>query len=69
MTIRIDADDKSLITDYAKTFGKTASDFMREAALGRIEDELDLRTWEEAKEEYDKDPVTYSAEEIAAKYR
>jgi len=69
MTIRLDAEDKSLITAYAKTFGKTASEFMREAALERIEDELDLKAWDEAKREFEEDPVMYSAEEIAAKYR
>jgi len=68
MTIRLDVEDKNLIAAYASTFGKTVSDFMREAALSQIEDELDLKAWEEAKREYDEDPVSYSAEEIAAKY-
>ena len=68
ITIRLDEADKSLITDYAGAFGKTVSDFMREAALDHIEDELDLKAWEEAKREFDEDPVTFSAKEIAAKY-
>ncbi|MCL2529798.1 MAG: DUF6290 family protein [Coriobacteriia bacterium] len=69
MTIRLDVEDKNLIADYAGTFGKTVSDFMREAALERIEDELDLKAWDEAKKEFEGDPVSYSAEEIAAKYQ
>jgi len=68
MTIRLDKDDKILITAYAKTFGKSVSDFMRESALERIEDELDLRTWDDARHEYDKDPVSFSSEEMAVKY-
>ncbi len=68
MTIRIDSSDKALIGDYAKTFGMTASEFMRMAALERIEEELDLRAWYDAKAEYDDNPVSYSAEEIARKY-
>lgn len=68
MTIRLDSSDKSLIGDYAKTFGMSVSEFMRMAALERIEEELDLKAWYEAKAEYDDNPTSYSAEEIARKY-
>lgn len=68
ITIRIDSSDKTLIGDYAKTFGMTASEFVRMAALERIEEELDLRAWYDAKAEYDDNPVSYSAEEIAQKH-
>jgi len=68
MTIRLDVEDKELIGAFAKAFGKSVSDFMRESALERIEDELDLAAWDKAKAEYDKDPVSYSAAEIAKKY-
>lgn len=49
MTIRMGANEKALINDYAKTFGMTASEFVRTAVLERIEDELDLRDWYAAK--------------------
>lgn len=68
ITIRLDSEEKSLISDYATAFGTSVSDFMRSAALERIEDELDLRAWEEAKSEFEADPVTISATEIARKY-
>jgi uncharacterized protein (DUF1778 family) len=68
ITVRLSADDKGLISSYAKVFGQSVSDFIREAALSRIEDELDLRAWDEAKAEYDASPVSYSAEEMAKKY-
>lgn len=68
MTIRLDLEDKELIASYAKTFGQSVSDFVREAALERIEDELDLKAWDDAKKEYEKNPVSYSAAEIAEKY-
>ncbi len=68
MTIRLNESEKSLISDYAKTFGVSASEFVRTAVIERIEDELDLRDWYEAKAEYDADPVTFSADEIAKKY-
>ena len=62
------ADEKSLINDYAKTFGMTASEFVRTAVLEHIEDELDLRDWYAAKAEFDADPTIYTADEIAKKY-
>lgn len=68
MTIRMDSVEKNAIADYAKTFGMSVSEFMRRCALERIEDELDLQAWKEAKAEFDADPVTISADEIAKKY-
>jgi hypothetical protein len=44
------------------------SEFVRTTALARIEDELDLVAWEDAKREFDDDPTTLTADEIAAKY-
>lgn len=68
MTIRMDESEKKLISDYAKTFGTSASEFLRRCALERIEDELDLEAWKAAKAEFDADPVTISAADIAKKY-
>lgn len=68
MTIRLDSTEKTLISDYAKTFGKTVSEFVRDSVLEKIEDELDLQDWYKAKEEFDSDPVVISSDEIAKKY-
>lgn len=68
MTIRLDSAEKTLISDYAKAFGTSISEFVRSAALARIEDELDLRAWDEAKAELDADPATLSAADVAKKY-
>ena len=68
MTIRLDAQDKELISAYAAAFGQSTSEFMRTAALERIEDELDLKAWEQAKAEFEVDPQTISAAEVARKY-
>lgn len=64
MTLRINEDDSRLIKDYARLHGITVSEFMRRAALEKIEDELDLRAAEKAYAEYLADPVTYSMDEI-----
>ena len=68
MTIRMEEAEKSLISSYAKTFGTSASDFVRRCVLERIEDELDLEAWKKAKAEFDADPVTISSVDIAKKY-
>lgn len=68
MTIRMDSEEKSLISNYARTFGESVSEFMRKCALEKIEDELDLEAWRSAKAEFDADPVTFSATDIAKKY-
>jgi RHH-type rel operon transcriptional repressor/antitoxin RelB len=68
MTIRMDEEEKQLISDYAKVFGVSTSEFMRKSALERIEDELDLEDWKRAKAEFDADPETVPAAEVAKKY-
>lgn len=68
MTIRLESDEKALISSYAEAFGTSVSEFMRKAAIERIEDELDLKAWEEAKAEFEADPTTISASEIARRY-
>lgn len=68
ITVRLDSAEKQLISDYAKTFGVSVSEFVRASILEKIEDELDLGAWYEAKTEFDKDPVTISSDEIAKKY-
>ncbi len=68
LTLRLEESEKRLLADYAKTFGMSLSEFVRTSALERIEDELDLRAWDDAKREFDEDPQTLTAEEIAAKY-
>jgi uncharacterized protein (DUF1778 family) len=68
MTIRLSEDDKGLITAYARIFGQSVSEFMRESALEKIEDAIDLKDWETAKQEFEENPVTHSAAEMADKY-
>lgn len=68
MTIRLESEEKALISDYAAAFGTSVSEFMRKVALEHIEDELDLKAWEEAKAEFESDSETISAAEIARKY-
>ena len=68
MTVRMGDEETRLIKDYAKLHGITVSDFMRRAALEKIEDELDIRAAEKAYAEYLADPVTYSLDEIEKEF-
>ena len=68
MTLRLSDEDSRLIKDYARLHGISASEFMRRAALEKIEDELDLRAAEKAYAEYLADPVTYSHDEIMKEF-
>jgi uncharacterized protein (DUF1778 family) len=68
ITVRLSAEDKVRISSYARVFGQSVSEFIRESALARIEDDLDLQAWDEAKAEYDNEPLSYSAQEMAEKY-
>ena len=68
ITLRMSDEDTRLIKDYARLHGTTVSEFMRKAALERIEDELDIRAAEKAYAEYLANPVTYSHEEIMKEF-
>lgn len=62
--IRLDAEEKAFFSDYAKTFGESLSEFFLKAARERAEDELDARIAEAAWAEFEKDPVSYTQDEV-----
>ena len=68
ISLRLSPDDAQLIRDYARLHGITVSDFMRRAALEKIEDELDIRAAEKAYAEYLADPETISHEELMKEF-
>lgn len=65
ISLRLTDEDTNLIKAYAELNGITVSEFLRRSALERIEDEFDLKSYENAMEEYKKNPITYSHEEVA----
>ncbi len=67
-TMRIDEEKKSLISEYAAIHGKSMAEFMLDSALDVIEDATDLRDWKAAKTEFDKNPITYSNDEIMREF-
>jgi len=64
VSLRLNEADGAFIENYAKRNGMSVSEFLRKAALERIEDEYDLKVYEKAMEEYRKNPVTYTLDEV-----
>lgn len=64
ISLRLNNEDAQLIKSYAALNGISVSEAVRRAVIERIEDEFDLKAYDEALSEYKKNPVTYSLEEI-----
>ena len=59
ISLRLNDTDSKIIKAYADMHGMTISSLIRESVLERIEDEYDLKVYEEAMAEYSANPVTY----------
>ncbi len=64
ISVRLNEKDTELIQTYAKMHNISLSDLIRNAVLEKIENEYDLDCYNQAIEEYKKNPKTYSMEEI-----
>lgn len=68
ISMQVSEKEKAMIKEFANFYGITASEFMRRAVMEKIEDEFDLRAYEEAKAEFKKDPRTYTLKEVMDNY-
>ena len=64
ISVRLSEKDTELIKSYAKINNMSLSDLVRVAVLEKIEDEYDLESYEKAIKEYNKNPKTYTMDEI-----
>lgn len=64
ISLRLSDEEDMMIKKYAELHGMTVSELVRKAVFERIEDEYDLKTYEEAIEKFKADPVTYSLDEV-----
>jgi len=64
ISLRLSEQDNQLIRDFAKLYGMSVSEFIRNTVIERIEDEIDTQAYFEAMRELEKDPETYSHEEV-----
>lgn len=65
ISVRLSEEDTKIIKAYAEMNNTTLSDLIRNAIIEKIEDEYDLKCYEKAIEEYKKNPVTYTHEQVA----
>ena len=64
ISVRLNEEDTKLIKTYAEINNISLSDLIRTAVLEKIEDEYDLECYKKAVEEYEKNPKTYTMQEI-----
>jgi stalled ribosome rescue protein Dom34 len=64
ISLRVTEEERSVIKTYADFKGESISEVIRKAIMEKIEDEYDIRAYLRAKEEFEKDPVTYTHEEV-----
>ena len=62
LTVRMSSEEKRLVGSYAKAYGISVSELVRQAVMERIEDEIDARDLMRAIEE--DDGVRYSMEDV-----
>ena len=66
ISIRLSDTELAAIKDYAAAYGMTVSECIRRAVLEQVETEYDLKAYEQAYEEYRKNPKTYTLDEVMA---
>ena len=64
ISIRMTEEEKKLADAYAKLNGVSLSETIKRAFFEKIEDEYDIALADMALREYEKDPKTYSHEEV-----
>ncbi len=64
VTIRLSDKEKEFLKNYAEMNKKSLSELIRETVFESIEDKYDLEILNKAIEEYKKDPVLYTSDEV-----
>ena len=68
ISIRMSDEEKKIADAYAKINGTTVSDSIKRAFFEKVEDEYDIVLADYALKEYEKNPKTYSLEEIMKEF-
>ena len=64
ISIRMTEEEKELADAYAKLNGMTLSEAIKRAYFDKIEDEIDIALADMALKEYEKNPKTYTLDEV-----
>lgn len=60
ITLELNDDDNQLFTKFAEIYGMTISDFAKKSMIERIEDEIDLKSFNQSLE----DEELYTLDEV-----
>ena len=63
-SVRMSKEEEELIRAYCELHGINISTALKQALLEKIEDEYEIKWAEEALKEFEKDPTTYTLEEV-----
>ena len=66
ITLRINDEDNKLVRDYAKANNITISDLVRNSVLEIIEDDIDLKLYNQAMKDHEENPQDISFYEMMA---
>ena len=64
ISLRLSKEDTILIKSYAALHNVSISELFRQAVMEKIEDEYDFQFYEKAMKAYNKDPKTFSLDEV-----
>ena len=64
ISVRLNEEDTRLMKIYAEMNNISMSDLIRNAVIEKIEDEYDLKCYEQAMEDYKENPNTYTLDEV-----
>lgn len=63
ISVRLSEADTELIKSYAELNNISISELVRQAVIEKIEDEIDLKLFDEAMDDFKKNPKTYTLDE------
>lgn len=66
LTLRINDDDNKLVRDYAQANNITISDLIRDSVFEKIEDEIDVKLYNQAMKDHHENPQDISFDEMMA---
>ena len=64
ISLRVNDADNKLVRDYAKVNNITISDLVRNSVLEKIEDDIDLKLYNQAMKEHKENPQDISFDEM-----
>jgi hypothetical protein len=65
---RLSENESAIVKEYARANNMSLSSLIRDSVFEKIENEIDLRTYEKAMSEFRKNPKTYSHEEVLKEF-